>query len=720
MILQGGIYLRLAPLLDGRRGLEDLAREAAPHAWHEVLLALGQFEARGCLAEGPSTGPDAEAAWFDALAGDPSEPPPQAGTECRVGVRAVGAVEAEPMREALRRSGFALGDPADVELVLADDYLRPELADLNREALKAGRPWMLVKPVGLVSWVGPLFVPGTTGCWSCLSQRVRANRQMEKYILDRAPKASVWRSRSALGSTVELALEMAVTELRRWRARPDASSIAGRLVSFDLTTRAMRDHVLVKRPQCPECGEGSTQRRPPGPVVLSAGTKRYRADGGHRTLTPTETFERYKHHVSPITGAVTDLRPALGRYDTELTPAFVAGHNFAMGVESVVFLKDSLRGLSGGKGVSMIQAKVSGLCEALERFSGIYSGDEYRIRGRFMDLGEKAIHPGACMGFSAEQYRTREAPSSGPPSRYVMVPKPFDERAEVDWTPLWSLTHETERLLPTAYCYYGHPEFKDGWCIPDSNGCAAGNTLEEALLQGFMELVERDAVALWWYNRIPRAAVDLDSFEIPYLHDVRAHYRAMGRDLWVLDISNDFGVSTLCCVSARTTGPTQDVLVGFGAHFDPRVALLRAVTEVNQFLPSVGYQRPDGSTIYLFGDDLARHWWTTARIEELAYLRPSPDQRPRRLADLPDPSSDDLAADVRLCVERARERGLEVLVLDQTRPDVGLHVVRVVVPGLCHFWRRLGFKRLYEIPVAQGWLPRPLPADELNPYTVFF
>ena len=44
----------------------------------------------------------------------------------------------------------------------------------------------------------------------------------------------------------------------------------------------------------------------------------------------------------------------------------------------------------------------------------------------------------------------------------------------------------------------------------DSNGCAAGNTLEEAIVQGFLELVERDAYAIWWYNRLQRAEVDLE------------------------------------------------------------------------------------------------------------------------------------------------------------------------------------------------------------------
>ncbi len=63
----------------------------------------------------------------------------------------------------------------------------------------------------------------------------------------------------------------------------------------------------------------------------------------------------------------------------------------------------------------------------------------------------------------------------------------------------------------------------------------------------------------------------------------------------------------------------------------------------------------------------------------------------------------------------ARARGLETLVLDQTRADVGLRVVRVVVPGLRAHWPRWGPGRLYDVPVAAGWLERPRREDELNP-----
>jgi ribosomal protein S12 methylthiotransferase accessory factor len=79
----------------------------------------------------------------------------------------------------------------------------------------------------------------------------------------------------------------------------------------------------------------------------------------------------------------------------------------------------------------------------------------------------------------------------------------------------------------------------------------------------------------------------------------------------------------------------------------------------------------------------------------------------------------DLGGEVRACVDLARDHGLDVLVVDQSHPDVALAVARVVVPGLRHFWRRLGPGRLYDVPVRMGWLDAPLAEAQLNPLSVF-
>ncbi len=166
-----------------------------------------------------------------------------------------------------------------------------------------------------------------------------------------------------------------------------------------------------------------------------------------------------------------------------------------------------------------------------------------------------------------------------------------------------------------AYCYYDHEMSELNYCMADSNGCAAGNSKEEAILQGFMELAERDSVSIWWYNRLKRPGVDLDSFDEPYFRALKEYYRTIDRSLWVLDITIDLKIPAFVAISSRTdNGPVEDILYGFGAHFDPKIAIMRAVTEVNQTLPAVKTVKPDGTTEYYFNDQLAIDWWQQATV----------------------------------------------------------------------------------------------------------
>lgn len=144
------------------------------------------------------------------------------------------------------------------------------------------------------------------------------------------------------------------------------------------------------------------------------------------------------------------------------------------------------------------------------------------------------------------------------------------------------------RYLPTEYCYFHPSPLDDGRsCFGCSNGNAAGNTREEAILQGFLELVKRDHVALWWYNRLRRPSVDLESFDEPYLRQLMAFLASRGRDLWVLDLTADLGIPVFTALSRRTDHQPERIAFGFGAHLEPRLALLRAVTEMNQLLASL-------------------------------------------------------------------------------------------------------------------------------------
>jgi ribosomal protein S12 methylthiotransferase accessory factor len=212
--------------------------------------------------------------------------------------------------------------------------------------------------------------------------------------------------------------------------------------------------------------------------------------------------------------------------------------------------------------------------------------------------------------------------------------------------------------------------------------------------------------------------VDLDAFGDPWTSRLREVHAALHREVWVLDLTADLGIPTMAALSRRTDKPAEDVMLGFGAHFDPAVALRRALTELNQMMPHVVEARADGSG-YATRDPEVLNWMTTATVANQPYLLPDPSRAPVRPADHPYAPRRDLLDDIAAAEALLRSRGLEMLVLDQTRPDVGLPVARVVVPGLRLHWSRFAPGRLFDVPVRLGRLAGPTRYDDLNPIPLF-
>jgi thiazole/oxazole-forming peptide maturase SagD family component len=388
--------------------------------------------------------------------------------------------------------------------------------------------------------------------------------------------------------------------------------------------------------------------------------------------------------------------------------------------DNLDLLRNNMRGQSGGKGRTEAQARASAVCEALERFSGVWTPHVPAVPSAWRDLHRRAVHPQDVLLFSPEQYAARDAWNADPKHRLHRIPVPFDESRTIDFTPAWSLTQEEEVLVPSGLVWFGQPDLADHfYAVTDSNGGAAGNTLDEAVLQGLCEVCERDAVALWWYNRMSRPQVDLDSFGDPYVGVLRDFYADMGRSIWVLDLSTDLSVPVFAAISRRED-EVEDIMLGFGAHPDPCIALFRALTELNQFLPFVARRDEQGHTVYGTSDPATVDWCRTATVESESWLRPDAKAVPVTRASLSRVLPDNLGDLVRWCVEDLRQANIETLVVNQTRPDIELAVVKVIAPHMRHFWRRTGPGRLYDVPVQLGWLDAPTPEENLNPRGVFF
>lgn len=728
-LVRGMADAAVAAHVDGHRSAEEVLEAVAGRVpLTEAYLALTRLRERGFITDSGTDGTDIGVLTdWEARGLSPQEARSRLAARSVVLV-AFGSVgsAADQVLEALESAGARVrvttpdgdsGGPHDVVVALADDYLDPMLGVLNARMLAADRPWLLVKPRGLEVWVGPQIRPGRTGCWECLRERLAPNRPMEQFLrrtaVMREPVAlPLAASSTSVGLAVHLTANAVMTQLLT-----GVLVAEGTLTTVRSTTLETEHHTLVRLPQCAACGDPEVAR-PSREVRLASESPRCNEENGWRVMPPEATLSRLGKHIGRLLGVVGTVR-SMSPHEQELIHSYQVSHGFAA-ASRVEDLRRNIAGRSGGKGRTDVQAKVSGICEGIERYSGVWREGLRSEVASYDELGpDTAVELNRLTLFSERQFADRERWNSTADSPQT-VPAPLDPARPISWSAAWSLTHEQERLVPAAYAWYGHPELAHGFAYPDSNGSAAGNTLEEAVLQGFCELVERDGVALWWYNRLRRPGVDLDSFEDAYLQEIGAFYARRGREAWVLDITADLGIPTFAAVSRRVGGPTEDILLGFGSHLDASVAVVRALTEMNQFLPAVSEHRVDGATRYRTDSPAMVTWWRTETVAANPWLLPHPDMPATTAGSFPYRRDMDLSGAVRHCVAVAEQAGLETIVLDQTRPDIELAVVKVMVPGLRHFWRRLGPGRLYDVPVELGWTKAPTPEAELNRVSLFF
>ena len=701
--LHGALYCALASAIGKRaRSVDELLRELEadfpPDKIHEAIKRL--LDRRYVVFASPASTGVLAAAW--ASLGLSPETAEKNLQQCRVRLQSIGVEGAAELGGALRELGVrVVKSSPDLTVTLVSDYLDERLAELNRQHLSDSTPWLLVQPSGIFPLVGPIFNPDKSACWTCLTDRMRRNREV-KAFLDQGQARPVVVSPLTRQMFGQSAIHLAAAEITKAIATDFRTELRDHIISLDLLGLTVVKHYVATRPQCPSCGQAKLRRpsRAPLPIELAEGSKLVPTSGGYRTVPPRATVARFRKHVSPLTGVVSRLERI--EADLPLNTNYFAAHNFSTPAKTVQELRAGLSGGSFGKGSTAEQGEASALMEAIERYCGIFQGDEIRKKGLFADFAPgEAIHPNDVLLFSDAQYQGNEG--SGPDAH--ATPARFDPASKLEWSPVWSLRDQCFKYLPTSllYFFYKGP----GAINTDSNGCAAGNTLEEAIVQGFLELVERDAYAIWWYNRLQRAQIDLDRFNDSYIRDLHTQLADAGRKLWVLDVTSDLGIPTFVAILHWMQNSQENIEFGSGAHFDARIALLRALTELNQFL-SIGLM--GGGT----GEKSSLDGVTPLRIQDYPFLLPasaataqwSSDEKFGRLGT---------REQVIACMQLAQSKGLDFLVLDQTRPDVGVPVVRVVVPGLRHFYRRFAPGRLYDVPVKLGLRAEALAESELNP-----
>ncbi|WP_159066889.1 TOMM precursor leader peptide-binding protein [Cellulomonas timonensis] len=585
------------------------------------------------------------------------------------------------VRAALNAAGLAAprqAAGAPVHVVLTSDLVSGAARDAYDAALSAGAR---VLPVGLgqhTVQIGPLL-HARHGCPLCLTRSLLPGAAHEPP--HDAPLGWSSAAEHVAGGLVAARLGARLG---------DNSAEAWELAVVDLRRITTTRHRLTRFPTCARCGvpperplvASELSALPPAPVD---------AAHGYRSGSAAEFVALCAPHVDPLTGVVLEL------VVVELQDAEPGAGGHVVRARHRVRTGDGWTTLTAlGRGADPAQAHAAALGEAIERFSTSWHGDEPLRRGTLRELGEDGLDPAEWLLYA-----------DGQADHHGATPRLLGPDEEVDLAPLRSLTTGRVRWAPASALLFGHSGPHDIGA-PDSNGCAAAATWSEAVLHGLLELVERDAVSLWWYPRSRRPALDPSILGPVLRAQTDARLRAAGREWWLLDLTHDLGVPVVAAVSRRVGSASEAIVFGFGAHLDQAGAARRALGELDQML--------------LLGPDTdapgappeARAFWAEARLDTHPYLRPHADARPCPAQVSP---SGDAAADVRALVALLAAHEVEVLVHDVTRPETGIPVARVVAPGLRHLDRRLGPGRLHNVPARLGWAP-PGPLEP-NPVWLF-
>jgi ribosomal protein S12 methylthiotransferase accessory factor len=388
----------------------------------------------------------------------------------------------------------------------------------------------------------------------------------------------------------------------------------------------------------------------PHPVLFRGlplqAAKRFRK-GTHRACPPEETLERILPCFKTV--GVTRL-------------ANITGLD-RIGFPVVLSVRPNAATLAtdAGKGFTLVAAKVSAAMESIER----WCAEELRLptfRATFLEV--ESAHP--CIPF---------------PAIPRLKHSPFHERWPIDWSFGWDLLSQAEVAVPADLVPLLAQIRRPGGGLlqQGSNGLASGNHFLEALTAALLEVIERDAVtcnklAARLGRSIPK--VRIETIEHPMVLQFLALLERAGVKPVILDCSHDLDVPVYMVDLCDGTSPHAGIFRGYGAHLDPEIAMLRALTEAAQSrLIYIAGSRDD-----FYKDDMValRRGGGDDVVQGILAIPETTDARQRSSQ-----ATDTFEGDVGLLLDKLRQAGFgQVIAFDLTPPEFPVAVLRVIVPGL--------------------------------------
>lgn len=335
-----------------------------------------------------------------------------------------------------------------------------------------------------------------------------------------------------------------------------------------------------------------------------------------------------------------------------------------------------------GKGATPAQSEASAVMELVERFSFFFYINEHSFP--FFSYGAlqgSAISPEMLL------QSVHDAKTPLPKVRSFLQEFPLR------WAPARNLTRGVDQLVPIDWFYL----------INEYNGPAAGNTIEEAILQSLCEVVERHVGSVISHHKAHTPAIDPASLKDAAAIELVRKFQANGIELHLRDFSLDTGIPSVGALAydPATFPERSEIVFTAGTTSNPEKSLCRALTEIAQLAGDFENRTSYRPTLPKYGS-----------LEEAAYLLDN--TRPQvPIESLPNLEDDNLRVEIERSAAALAKIGLEVLVVNVTHPGLEVPTVYTILPG-AHF---LDHTRDTDFPQhAARTLLRSMPATEAAPH----
>jgi ribosomal protein S12 methylthiotransferase accessory factor len=317
-----------------------------------------------------------------------------------------------------------------------------------------------------------------------------------------------------------------------------------------------------------------------------------------------------------------------------------------------------------GKGISETNARISAIMESFERclaeqpevsinLSGVELNTE-RINGTYESLCESypTLYPDA-----------------------LLLPQPVAELTNLEWVMGHDLMNDVEVLVPANAVFHPYdPQNGTKLFRSNTNGLASGNTIEEAVLHGLLEVIERDELSIAEYTRNPGTEIVLtESDGMNFKLKRKLEEAGILVKIWLLD--SDIEIPTVVVALDDTVLKDPALLVmGAGAYLSPEIAVSRAITEAAQSrVVQIHGAREDTDreqVVRTFGYDhmkrMTGYWY-----EDLEKVH---------MDELADNSSDTPAANINTVLEQLDDIADGAIIADLSR-GIDIPVIRAIIPA---------------------------------------